>query len=155
MEFGLPAGWKEVSKVADLPKEVELPFSAFSETGIAVFHKESKGAMVVWCRKDIAFMVQHGRWMREQIDRMFTGNRFIKGPIDVVAPGWNPSVHFFEGMRVEKGEKRVFSIFMAEKTSPVTKLYGCDYRLIARSSSEEYSGEIERDFIAIVRSLRN
>ena len=54
-----------------------------------------------------------------------------------------------------RGEKRGFSFFFGTKSQRLMSLFGCNYVVIARSSTLESTDEIENDFIAVLHSLKN
>ncbi len=153
LDFMVPAGWTEVPWADDLPDSLKLRRDITTETGgMAVFRKGDKGSVMVWCRTSS----QTPHYMRrEMVDRLAPENQIVKGALQISAEGWNPVFYRYDASFIVKGEKQGFSVFAGEKEQALLSLYGCMYGALGRSTSLDYSDEIESDFISILRSLKN
>ena len=150
-DFLIPAGWTEVPEEKDLPVTLELPRRMSTETGRVTFKKADRGSIIVWCRA----MPQTDYHVEQSIYKIAPSSVLVKGPLQIKSSGWNPEFRRYDASLIKKGEKKGFSFFFGTKMQPTMSLYGCDYVVVARSSSLEYADEIESDFIAILRSLKN
>ncbi len=153
LDFLVPSGWEKIDQNAELPDAIYLKRDISTETGgMAVFRKGDKGSVMVWCRTS----QQTPHYMRREIvDRMVSENQIVKGPLQLESEGWNPVFFRYDANYAIKGEKFGFSIFVGEKSEDTFSLYGCRYGVVARSATADVADEIESDFIAILRSLKN
>jgi hypothetical protein len=150
-DFLLPPGWMALGKQETLPKTLEVPRDNATETGMGVWRKGDKGSMLVWCRA----MGQTDYNIEQSLYRISPSSKLVTGPIQIASSGWNPQFRRYDSAIVEKGKKRGFSFFFGTKSQPTLSLYNCNYVVIARSATLEDSDEIENDFIAVLRSLKN
>jgi len=149
LDFMVPAGWTEVPLADDLPDSLKLRREITTETGgMAVFQKGNKGSVMVWCRTSY----QNPQGMA---NRMAPDSQMVKSGQQIPSKGWNPIFYRYDLSSIVKGEKQGFSTFAGEKEQALLSLYGCMYGVLGRSTSIEYSDEIEGDFINILRSLKN
>lgn len=153
LDFLVSEGWTPVAQSTVLPDALKLKRDVATQTGgMAVFRKGDEGSVMVWCRTSS----QTPHYMRrEMVDRLAPENQIVKGALEIPSKGWNPVFYRYDASYIVKGEKQGFSLFMGEKSEDTFSLYGCRYGVLARSASAEYSDEIESDFIAILRSLKN
>jgi len=149
--FMLPAGWVEVAKNEKLPDTLAVPLDNANETGIAVYRKGNRGSIVVWCRA----MGQTDYIVEQSLYKISPSSVMVKGPLQIKSSGWNPDFRRYDSSIIEKGEKKGFSFFFGTKMQALTSLYGCHYNVVARSATLEDTEEIERDFISVLKSLKN
>jgi hypothetical protein len=150
-DFLLPAGWTPVVNIEQLPEALEVPRNLLTETGMAIYRKKDKGAMLVWCKTTS----QADYDIEQSLYRISPSSKLVKGPIQIGSSGWNPTFRRYDSSIIEKGEKRGFSFFFGTKSQKLMSLFGCNYVVVARSSTLESTDEIENDFIAVLRSLKN
>jgi len=150
-DFLVPIGWKIEPDNITLPKTLELPLDMKNETGRSIFTKDDRGSMVVWCRTT----TQNDYIIEQSLYRISPSSKIAKDPVEIKTPGWNPILYRYDSAIVEKGQKKGFSFFMTTKSQKLTALFGCNYVVVARSATLEDSEEIEDDFTAVLRSLKN
>ncbi len=149
LDFMVPAGWTEVPWGDDLPDSLKLRRDITTETGgMAVFRKGNKGSVMVWCRTS-------NQTPQGIANRLAPESQVVKSGLQIPTKGWNPIFYRYDTSFIVKGEKQGFSTFAGEKEQALLSLYGCMYGALARSTSLDFSDEIESDFIAILRSLKN
>jgi hypothetical protein len=153
MMFALPAGWEAAPVDPAIEKATSFIRSMDSLIG---FRKGERGTLAVWCDsynpnrireihmldvlRDYAPMFQPAH-VRSQIES--PGSGFISTPI----------LQAYKASHVSKGQKKNFQIITVTKGTPTTMLYGCEYMLFGRSSSDEFSEEILNDITAISATL--
>ena len=150
-DFLLPPGWTAVPEGEALPETLEVPRANATETGMGVWRKGDKGSLLVWCETTD----QTPYLIEQSLYRLSPSMKIAKGPFEIKTPGWNPEFYRYDSSVVEKGQKRGFSFFMGTKSQKLTSIFGCNYAVIGRSATLEDSQEIENDFIAVLKSLKN
>ncbi|MCJ7500207.1 hypothetical protein MUP29_08120, partial [bacterium] len=150
-DFLIPQGWVSVSGDEALPDILKVPRDNATETGMGVWRKGDRGSLLVWCETTD----QNPYLIEQSLYRISPSGKAVKGPLQIQSSGWNPEFWRYDSSIVEKGQKRGFSFFMGLKSQQLTSVSGCNYAVIGRSATLEDSGEIENDFIAILKSLKN
>lgn len=150
-DFFLPKGWRTEPDDVILPDTLELPLNMKNETGRSIFTKENRGSMVVWCQAD----GQTEYKIEQSLYKISPSSKLVKGPVEVNASGWNPVLRRYDSAIVERGQKKGFSFFMATKSQKLSSLFGCNYVVVARSANLNDAAEIESDFVAVLKSLKN
>lgn len=155
MEFKLPPGWEPTPVEPVIEKSTKFIRGAAP----AGFRKGDKGTLAVWCDRydPNRSAVLH---MYDVVDAYAPIHKPTEISFEVESAGAGylsrPTVRGIRATHVEKGEKKEFLIVTAVKTPPVVKMHQeCEYILIGRSTSEEYSEEIKADITAIAATLRN
>ncbi len=151
-DFMLPAGWTEIPEDQPLPAALELPRDHASTAGKATYVKGDHGSMVLFCRVygNTDYLIEKSLY---EISPSAVAEP--TGGLQIKAPGWDPVFYEYTSSTVERGEKKGFTFLFGQKTQATFSLYGCEYIVLARSSSLEDTEEIKDDFIAVLRSLRN
>jgi len=150
-DFLLPPGWAAVPEGEALPESLEVPRTNATETGMGVWRKEDKGSLLLWCQTTD----QNPYIIEQSLYRISPSSKGVKGPLQIQSSGSNPYFYRYDSSIVEKGQKRGFSFFMGTKSQKLTSIFGCNYSVIGRSATLEDSQEIENDFIAVLKSLKN
>lgn len=146
MDFQLPPGWSPSPDMREVPNGID------STSGIAVFRKGDRGELMVWFEG----LRQNARGIETCINKRWPDIKNITPKaLQVKAEsGSNPLFLKYEGFRVVKGEPVGFVLLWGHKYPPMTSMSKRMYYVIAVSTSEAYSTEIEGDFIAVLRTLR-
>ena len=145
MDFLVPPGWTRGTDEALSEVYIE------QEGGVVSFVKEGKGTLLVWCMPGVRQL----KIIRDVVDRVAPDNVKTKGPFQISSFGFDPYFEVYDAFWVEKGEQKGFRIFIAWKQGSITKLYGCYYGVLAKTNSFDNADEVENDFLAVVRSLKN
>jgi hypothetical protein len=151
MEFKLPAGWEPTVVDPVIEKETKLISS-----GTIAFKKGERGAFSVWCNIHDNNRAQstHLLDVLRNYAPMF---EHVGVQVEIDSPGSGflsrPRLNVYKVSQVSKGRKQNFQIVTVYKSRPAATLYGCDYMILGRSMSDEYSEEILRDITAIAATL--
>jgi hypothetical protein len=150
-DFSLPPGWRAVPEDEELPETLKVPRKSATETGMGVWRKGDKGALLVWCETTD----QNPYLIEQSLYQVSPSAQLVKGPLQVQSSGWNPNFRRYDSNIVKQGMKKGFSFFMGMKSQKLSSIFGCNYVVIGRSNSLETSREIESDFVSILKSLKN
>lgn len=147
MSFLVPPGWTPAKPDPPFAEETWQP-----STAQAVFQKGDRGIVKIWC-----FTYNSDPYVLYRIVANYAPmNEHIKTiRVKASSSGEDPHIWVWKATHVQKGEKKEFAIFAAEKSPPFLDFSGCSgYMLFGRSTSSEFTEEIEKDIIVIVHTFK-
>lgn len=152
-EFLLPPGWTFEAVDPFTTTSTTEGFFSPGQGKLGVLKKEGTSANIaVFC---------WGMWIlpdylpgvgREAIKAAIPDAKLIKGTYEIDVPGYNSYFEVYSGTGILEGQQVPLYGYHAWKDS--TSMFRCKYTLVGAAGQID-GDEVEDDFIAIVRSLKN